>query len=253
MNASTRVGAREDDPVEAAGAARTPRRAARSPPAAAMRIIGASIASAPSASSRSTSSAACSRGRVTRMRLPKSGRASNQRRCSRSAATRPTTRIAGRRSSAARTRLGQLAERAGDRLLRRQRAVVDERRRRRRPAGRATSSASSMLRQLLRARVADDRAVEPRQARPVDRRARLALVLVAADERERVAAARIGDRNARVARHARCRPECPGTTSNRTPCSCRNSASAPPRSNTNGSPHFSRATVLPSRAFSASR
>ena len=37
----------------------------------------------------------------------------------------------------------------------------------------------------------------------------------------------------------------PGTTSNRTPCSCRNSASAPPRSKTNGSPHFSRATSCP--------
>ena len=36
-------------------------------------------------------------------------------------------------------------------------------------------------------------------------------------------------------------------------CSCRNSASSPPRSKTNGSPRFSRATSLPSRAFSASR
>ncbi len=43
----------------------------------------------------------------------------------------------------------------------------------------------------------------------------------------------------------------PGTTSKRMPCSCRNSASLPPLSNTNGSPHFSRTTYLPSRAFSA--
>ena len=45
----------------------------------------------------------------------------------------------------------------------------------------------------------------------------------------------------------------PGTTSNATPCSCRKSASAPPLSKRNGSPRFRRATVLPSRAFSAKR
>ena len=94
-----------------------------------MRIIGASIASAPIASSRSTSSPACSRGRVTRTRLPNSGRASNQRRCSRSAATRPTTRIAGRRSADSLTAATSSSMRADDGFLRRQRAVVDDGRR----------------------------------------------------------------------------------------------------------------------------
>ena len=47
------------------------------------RIVGAGIASAPRSSSISMSSPACSRDRVTTMRLPKSGRSSNQRRCSR--------------------------------------------------------------------------------------------------------------------------------------------------------------------------
>ena len=75
-----------------------------------------------------TSSAACSRGRVTRIRLPNSGRASNQRRCSRSAATRPTTRIAGAAIARLLDRLRDLVERPERRLLRRQRAVVDERR-----------------------------------------------------------------------------------------------------------------------------
>ena len=54
-----------------------------------------SIACAPSSSSRSTSSPACSRARVTTIRRPNNGRASNQRRCSRKAATRPTTNTAG--------------------------------------------------------------------------------------------------------------------------------------------------------------
>jgi hypothetical protein len=44
----------------------------------------------------------------------------------------------------------------------------------------------------------------------------------------------------------------PGTTSNGICCSCRNSASLPPLSNTKGSPHFSRTTIFPSRAFSTS-
>ena len=63
---------------------------------AAIRIIGAMIGSAPSAARRSDKSGASSRGRVTAIRLPNSGRSSNQRRCCRSAATLPTTRIAGR-------------------------------------------------------------------------------------------------------------------------------------------------------------
>ena len=53
--------------------------------------------------------------------------------------------------------------------------------------------------------IADDRAVEMRQAAPVDRAARLAVHVVAVHERERIAAARIGDGDAGVdrARHRR--------------------------------------------------
>jgi hypothetical protein len=61
----------------------------------ATRMVGAWIASAPRSSSMSTSSPACSRDRVTTMRRPKSGRASNHRRCSRSPTTAPITSIAG--------------------------------------------------------------------------------------------------------------------------------------------------------------
>ena len=101
----------------------------------------------------STSSAACSRGRVTRMRLPNSGRASNHRRCSRSAATRPDDQHR-------RTAIGRLASTAAAisssvptmRLLRRQRAVVDHAPRSRRPGGRARAARSSDLRQLIAGR-----------------------------------------------------------------------------------------------------
>jgi hypothetical protein len=53
-------------------------------------------------------------------------------------------------------------------------------------------------RELLRAGVADDRAIELRQARPVDVRRRAALVLVAADQGNGVATRRIRDGHARV-------------------------------------------------------
>src|SRR4051812_12729120 len=55
--------------------------------------------------------------------------------------------------------------------------------------------------QLLGTRVAHDRAVELREARPVDRGSRLALVLVAADERQRVTAARVRDGHAGITRY----------------------------------------------------
>ena len=164
-----------------------------------MRIIGASMASAPIASIRSISSAACSRGRVTTMRLPNSGRVSNHCRCSRSATTRPTIRTAGRRSVRFLRDAGDLLERADHGFLRRHRAVVDER------AGSSRIPAVGQeragdVRQLLRAGVADDRAVQACEAGPVHGRPRLAVVLVAADERQRVSAAGIGDRNPGVAR-----------------------------------------------------
>ena len=58
------------------------------------------------------------------------------------------------------------------------------------------------VRQLIGPGVADDRAVQPREARPIHRRAGFAFVLVAANEREGVAAAGVGERDAGVARRA---------------------------------------------------
>ena len=58
------------------------------------------------------------------------------------------------------------------------------------------------LRQLLRSRIGHDGAVEQGQRGPVDLRLLAAFVLVAAHERDRVAGAGIGDRNAGVRRRA---------------------------------------------------
>ena len=61
------------------------------------------------------------------------------------------------------------------------------------------------VRKLIGPYVADKRAVQARETRPVDRRARLAFVFMAANECQGVAAARIGERHAciRRARQAR--------------------------------------------------
>ena len=124
----------------------------------------------------------------------------------------PAQMLAERRDAAhhqnRRTAVGRLLHRACDllertehRLLRRQRAVVDQRRGiPGRPSARQQRAQD--VRQLLRPRVADNRAVETREARPVHRNVRLAIVLVAADERQGVAAAGIRDRDTGVARHA---------------------------------------------------
>ena len=95
----------------------------------------------------------------------------------------------------------ELVERSDERFLRRQRAVVHECRRLVRRAAVRDERAQD-ARELLRADVADDGAVQFREVRPVDRRARLPFVFVPAHERERVAAAGVRDRDARVARHA---------------------------------------------------
>ena len=163
-----RVGAREHDPVEIADAVARLVERRRNRPAAECGSAAPRSAAAPSESSRRASSAACSFGRVTSMRLPNSGRESNQRRCSRSALTRPTTRMAAQRRRMLHHRL-DLAQRAGDGSLRRQRAVVDQRGRLVvRPAVR--DQRAQDVRELARAGVADDRAVETRQAVPVDDR-----------------------------------------------------------------------------------
>jgi hypothetical protein len=96
--------------------------------------------------------------------------------------------------------LRHLPQCAGDRLLCRTGAVVDHRRRIVRRSS-VCEQRVQHVRQLLRAGVADERAVDPCEARPIDRRRRLASVLVAADESHGVAAARVGDRNAGVSGH----------------------------------------------------
>ena len=205
-----------------------------------MRIAGAGIASAPRSSSISTSSPACSSERVTTMRRPKSGRSSNQRRCSRSPATAPTTskrrrscRAPARRSSPSVPSIG---------LLRRQRAVVDQRRRfLRRAAVRQQRVGDGA--DLPRAGIAHQRAAEPGEPRPVHVRRLVDFAFVPAHERQHVARAGIGDRHAGVGGAAD-RGRDPGHDLERNPCSCRNSASLPPLSKTNGSPHFRRTTVL---------
>ena len=93
MNASTPFTdvntIQSNEPTAAHAASRGP-----SSRGGAIRIIGASIGSAPNSASRSTSAAACARGLVTSTRLPESGRASNQRSGARRRELRPTTRTA---------------------------------------------------------------------------------------------------------------------------------------------------------------
>ena len=98
-------------------------------------------------------------------------------------------------------RVGQFCQRAGQRPLRRQRAVVDDRRR----FFGWTSVRDERfhdVRELLRSRVTDERAVETREARPVDVDAALgfAFVLIAANQRDRVAAAGVRDGHPRIRR-----------------------------------------------------
>ena len=215
----------------------------------AIRIVGAWIASAPRSSSMSTSSAACSRDRVTTMRRPKSGRSSNQRRCSR----RPDDR----------------ADDQHRRLLRRARARRWSRAwRRSSPAPRSSRRRSA--RRILRARGRSSGARWRSRRSGARRRSRRACRRARPAGPSPPSAARRSPPRCRessvtmspppgyvigmpgVRRHADRRRGCPGTTSNGICCSCRNRASLPPLSNTNGSPHLRRTTVLPSRAFSTS-
>ena len=164
-----------------------------------MRIIGASMASAPIASIRSISSAACSRGRVTTMRFPNKGRVSNHCRCWRSATTRPTIRTAGRRSvdsfviRAISSSVPTTVSCVGIVPL-----YTSATGSSRFPAVRQQRAGD--LGQLLRAGITDNRAVQAGEARPVHGRPRSPVVFVPADEGQRVAAARIGNRNPGVAR-----------------------------------------------------
>ena len=170
------------------------------------------MASAPSAVRRSTSSAACSRDRVTSTRRPNRGRASYQRRCGRNPTTRPTTSVAGPAAGS------RAACRAAPRWCRRpfpgrQRAVVDDDRRSvRGPAVRAERLEHE--RQLVGARVTHDGAPESRQAGPVDVGERPAFVFVSPNEGNGVAGPR--DRSPaplrrRVPRWRRAHPERPRT------------------------------------------
>ena len=147
----------------------------------------------------STSSPACSRDRVTTIFLPKSGRSSNQRRCWRSA--HDTSDDENRRLRAQVLHLGELLQRAVGRALRRERAVVDDRRRFVRVEAVREQRFQDLVK-LPRSGVADERAAEPREARPVDVGRRAAFVFVPAHERHAVAAAWIGQRHAGIARRA---------------------------------------------------
>ena len=143
-------------------------------------------------------SPACSRDRVTTMRLPNSGRSSNQRRCWRSPATAPMTK--SRRLVGPRPRRDR-AERSFHGVLRGDGGVVDQRRRLLfRPAVRDQRPRDRA--DLRRAGVADDGAAEPRQRRPLDVGLGVGLRLVPAHERQHVTALGIGDRNAGVGRAA---------------------------------------------------
>ena len=146
------------------------------------------------------------------------------------------------RAASVSARSAMSPERARHRLLRRRRAVVDER------GGFVRRAAVRQQRLRDRARSGGARRSRPacrrvRRGVPSRLRRRVGLGFVAADEGPARRRPGIGDR------HARRRPAppiatgMPGTTSNGMPCSCRNSASLPPLSNTNGSPHFSRTTV----------
>ena len=192
--------AREHQPVEVRGRARTASSSAAVSATGTMRTAAPSIACAPSSSSRSTSSIACSRARVTTMRLPNSGRASNQRRCSRSPATLPMMTIDDPRRGSPATR--RASSPSVPVMVRCDGSVPSW-----------TIAAGSVLgasavehrlqdrRHLPRAGVADDRAAEVRQRHPVDLGRRLAAVLEALHEGHRLAGAGIGHRHAGVGRH----------------------------------------------------
>ncbi len=144
----------------------------------------------------STSSAACSLDRVTTIRRPESGRSSYQRRCERNPTTAPTT-SSGR--CAVVDARGNRPERALDGPLRGERRVVDER------GGLLLRAAVrhqrlGRRRDLPRARVADERAADPRQPAPVNRPRGPGFALVAADESQHIARAGVRHRNAGVGR-----------------------------------------------------
>ena len=101
--------------------------------------------------------------------------------------------------------------------------------------------------------IADERAAGTGDVRPVHPRRFVGLGLVPAQQDDHVARFGIGQRHTRVSGPGDRQRALPSTTSKGIRCSCRKTASLPPLSKTNGSPHFSRTTTLPSRALSASR
>ena len=168
-----------------------------------MRMSGTSTGSAPAPRAarpaRPTARATASPGRACRTaaarRTSAGGRAGPP-------PCRPRARPA--RPACARERLGQLAERAvkvcwsGSVPFKMIAAPS-------RGRGRGDEGIEH-LRQLRRARVADDRAIQLRKAGPIDPRLGAAAVFVAADEGQGVAAAGIGDRDAGVGRARRSPP-----------------------------------------------
>ena len=178
-----------------------PRRVRRPPdrPAASGGTSGAMTASAPRFSRASASSRARSGERVTIIRRPNSGRASNQRTCSRRRITSPTTSSAASPFSgvAADDLFEQFANRARDRALRRARAAIDQRR--------GIVQRTAFINERAqdagdepRAGVTHDGSVERRQRAPVEVRDRVHFVFVSANEHHRVAPIGVGERDARV-------------------------------------------------------
>ena len=113
------------------------------------------------------SSPACSRGRVTTMRRPKSGRSSNQRELLAQRRPRaPTTRTAGGARPAARHALGERRGRRRDGAPGAERARAGSTRRRRRRVEAGAISAARIAPELAHAHQEDERAALASRARP---------------------------------------------------------------------------------------
>ena len=162
-------------------------------------IVGSSITSAPSASSRARSSLACSRARVTTTVRPKSGRRSNHARSSAATVADDdrARRVARRRRRSSRAWPAPCAARAGCRSAPR------------RPACRGASPPSIRRcgdrRRAARAHEDHERAAGAGERVPVDVGAALRRVLVAGDDGEVRRQPAVRDRDARRRRARRSR------------------------------------------------
>ena len=154
-------------------------------------MAGSSITSAPSSSSRTRSSLACSRARVTTTERPNNGRASNQARSS--AATSPTTIALGGSTpaSAMVARVARTVRWSGRVPLRTAATGVSAR-------APTVDQAPGDVADAARAHEDHERPAGPGQRLPVDVGAVLGRVLVAGDDGEVGRDAAVGHRDARV-------------------------------------------------------